>query len=138
LADSALEASKACKGKNALTCFGETVHWDSWTRLEEACQLLAELRETEALSSGYVYRLLQFIDMRKKEAAGSAEAAIWRARFGYATRRYIVDKRRTLESEAARAELFSRLAHAIGGSIDSLGSSYRIALFNHLYQVRRS
>jgi hypothetical protein len=44
--------------------------------LEEAYRSLAELREVEALSSGYVYRLLQFIEMRQKEEAGSAEAAI--------------------------------------------------------------
>ena len=60
--------------------------------LEEALHHLDKLKTEESLSSGYVYRLLRYVDMCAKEKDGSSEAAIWRAQFKYATRRYIVDK----------------------------------------------
>jgi CRISPR-associated protein Csm1 len=135
LADAGLEAAKAHAGKNALTCFDETLAWKDWPAIEDALQHLEDLKLEEALSSGYVYRLLQFVDMAAKEKKGAPEAAIWRAQFKYATRRYIVDKRKGLD-EPARRQLFGRLAQEIGGSIEQLESRYRIALFNHLYRMR--
>ena len=124
-------AGQTHEGKNAVTCFDEVVPWKDWPALEDALQRLDDLKVEESLSTGYVYRLLQFVDMKK----GSPEAAIWRAQFKYATRRYIVDKRKGLD-EPARQELFARLAQEIGGAIAQLESRYRIALFNHLYRMR--
>jgi CRISPR-associated protein Csm1 len=135
LADAGLEAAKAHNGKNAVTCFDETLAWKDWPAIEKALQRLDDLKAEEALSSGYVYRLLQFVDMSAKEKKGSAEAAIWRAQFKYATRRYVVDKRKNLD-ELERQQLFARLAQDIGGSIEQHESRYRIALFNHLYRMR--
>ena len=136
LAENGLEAAKAEVGKNAVTCFGETVYWKDWPAVEEALQRLEALKVEVALSTGYIYRLLQFVDMCAKERRdGSPEAAIWRARFKYATFRYIVDKRKGLD-EPGRKQLFTRLAQQIGGAISQLGSHYRIALFNYLYRMR--
>jgi hypothetical protein len=87
------------------------------------------------LSAGYVYRLLQIIDMRKEEKwNGSAAAAIWRARPKYATRRFVVDKKRELD-ETDRQRLFLEIVEPIANAIETLGSAYRVALFNHLYRM---
>jgi CRISPR-associated protein Csm1 len=141
LAKGALDAAKEWPDKeqpekNAVTCFGETVAWSKWPELELALADLEARSTGENLSSGYVYRLLQFIDMRKQEEEGrSPEAARWRALFHYATARYIVDKRRGLDS-GGRKQLFTMLAREIGDRVERLGPSYRIALFNHLYRRR--
>jgi CRISPR-associated protein Csm1 len=135
LAEDALEAAKSAPGKNAVTCFGETVSWKTWRELEHALTELDDLAAEETLSSGYVYRLLQFVEMRQREKDGKPEAAIWRGLFQYATRRYIVDKRRGLE-EADRQRLFASLARSLAAAIENLGSAYRIALFDHLYRKR--
>ena len=118
-----------------MTCFGETLPWSSWSEVERALEQLDDLDAQETLSSGYVYRLLQFVKMRKMEKAGMPGAAIWRARFQYLTRRYIVDKRRGLD-EGGRQRLFASLAQGLGDAIEKLGSTYRITLFNHLYRTR--
>ena len=118
-----------------MTCFGETLPWSTWPEVERALAQLDDLDAEETLSSGYVYRLLQFVGMRKREKAGEPEAAIWRALFQYLTRRYIVDKRKGLD-EDGRQQLFVSLARGIAAAIENLGSAYRITLFNHLYRTR--
>lgn len=135
LAEAALGQSKGRDGKDAITCFGETVGWFDWPRLENALARLEDLRRQEALTSGYVYGLLQFVDLRQREKKGEAQAAMWRSRLAYRTRRYIVDKRRSLDDEARRG-LYAQLAGEFSSAIDQLDSSYRIVLFNHLYQHR--
>lgn len=123
--------------KNAVTCFGETVAWSCWPKLDEALQRLDALRKEVDLSTGYVYGLLQFIDLRAREAAGEPEAAMWRSRFQYRTRRFVVDRVKGLQKEADRMDCFNKLAANIGiKGIDDLGTKYRVVLFNHLYQFR--
>lgn len=135
LADAALADAKQRDGKDGLACFGETVGWADWPRLEAALDRLQQLHREQALTSGYVYGLLQFVDLRQRERNGEAQAAMWRSRFAYRTRRYIVDKRRSLDKDARR-QLYTQLAGELGSALDELGSSYRIVLFNHLYQYR--
>lgn len=136
LAAAALEESKGHEGKNAVTCFGETVPWSRWAGIEEALSQLNELREVEDLSAGYVYGLLQFVGMREREKEGKQpEAAMWRSRLAYRTRRYVVDKRKHL-GEDQRRQLHVKLVGEIGGALATLESAYRIVLFNHLYQYR--
>lgn len=140
LAEAALDRAKAWPDKeepkkNAVTCFGETVAWSEWPKLEEALVTLDRLIDDADLSHGYVYRLLHFVDMHKRERCGSAEAAIWRARLNYATRRFVVDKQRGLKDEE-RQPRFTEIVTPIANAIDNLGSAYRIPLFNHLYRMR--
>lgn len=137
LAEDALSAAKEHNGKNAVTCFGETVTWPQWPALEAALARLNELRRDMYLSTGFVYGLQQFVDLRRKEKEGRvAEAAIWRSRLAYRTRRFVVDKRRGLNEEERRSHT-TRIIKDIGGAgIETLGPAYRIVLFNHLYQFR--
>jgi CRISPR-associated protein Csm1 len=116
----------ALPSKNAVSCFGQTVDWGRWAELEASLNRLQDLHQQLHLTTGYVYSLLQFVDMRQKELAGDAEAAMWRSRFGYRTRRFVIDRQRFVE-----------LASDIGTrGIEGLGPAYRIVLFNHLYQFR--
>jgi CRISPR-associated protein Csm1 len=140
LTEAALDAAKEWPDKeqpkkNAVTCFGETVAWSEWPKLEKALSTLNALIDEADLSAGYVYRLLQFINMRREEQKGTAAAAMWRARLKYATRRFVVDKKRGLD-EAASRRLFLQIVGPIVNAIETLGSAYRIALFNHLYRIR--
>jgi len=73
--------------------------------------------------------------MRREEQKGAAAAAIWRARLKYATRRFVVDKKTRL-NERERERLFMEIVEPIANAIDTLGSAYRVALFNHLYRIR--
>jgi CRISPR-associated protein Csm1 len=136
LAEDALKAAKAHSGKNAISCFGETLAWSGWPAIESAHARLGELRREMKLSTGYVYGLLQFVDMERQTREGKPEAAIWRSRFQYRTRRFVVDKLRGLD-EVARQQRFTQLVTDIAAEgIGKLGSNYRIVLFNHLYQFR--
>jgi CRISPR-associated protein Csm1 len=141
LADEALKASKRWPDKersekNAVTCFRETVAWTEWSKLEQTLAELDVLIEEADLSAGYVYRLLQFVDMRREEKQKrTPEAAMWRARLKYATRRFVVDKKKGLD-EAGRQRVFLAIVEPIVNAIETLGSAYRLVLFNHLYRMR--
>ncbi len=71
-----------------------------------------------------------------KKKKGSAAAVIWRARLKYATRRFVVDKQSELKDEADRQRRFTEIVTPVANGIDTLGSAYRIAWFNHLYRMR--
>lgn len=137
LAEYALAAAKSREGKNSVTCFGQTVRWAHWQDLENALARLGELRAHAQLSTGYVYGLLQFVEMRRQEQEeGKAEAAMWRSRLAYRTRRFVVDRRRKLD-EAGKRALHTLLVEDIGNAgIERIGPSYQVVLFNHLYQFR--
>jgi CRISPR-associated protein Csm1 len=135
LADEALESAKEHPGKDAVTCFNETIAWRDWSSIEQALAALEQLKAQQELSTGYIYRLLRFVDLREHEQKGSPEAAIWRSQFKYATRRYIVDKRGELR-ESEQQQLFIRIAEDIGDAIMKLQSRYRVVLFNYLYAIR--
>lgn len=142
LAEEALGKAKGYQGQNgqpskdAITCFGETLPWSAWPAIETAYARLGELRHDFKLSTGYVYGLLHFVEMERETRAGRPDASIWRSRFQYRTRRFVVDKLRGLD-ESARRQRFTQLITDIGAKgIGELGPNYRIVLFNHLYQFR--
>lgn len=137
LAEDALAAAKRHDGKNAVTCFGETVGWGNWDALEGALERLGSLHGEARLSTGYVYGLLQFVELRRQEEhEKKPEAAIWRSRLAYRTRRFVIDRMKGLD-EAERRRRFMEIVADIGDKgIGQFGSAYRIALFNHLYQFR--
>ena len=137
LAEDALAEAKKHPGKNAVTCFGETIAWKHWCELEAALTRLTVLRDELRLSTGFVYGLQQFVDMRQKEKEERvAEAAMWRSRLAYRTRRFVDDKLRKLDEQSRRQQT-NRIIQDIGGlGIETLGPAYRIVLFNHLYEFR--
>lgn len=138
LADDALAAAKQRDGKDAVTCFGETVSWAQWPLIQAALGDLDSLRHELGgqLSTGYVYGLLQFVEARAREQQGDVNAAMWRSRFAYRTRRFVVDRLKERD-EQRRRERYIRIAEQIAGrGIESLGGAYRIALYSYLYGSR--
>jgi CRISPR-associated protein Csm1 len=133
LGEQAEEALDAAKGrdKNALVLFGERVRWPDWPKVRQAQQQLDEARAAYALSTGYVYGLLQLVDLAADSS--NPEHAMWRSRFAYRTRRYVVDKLPEDRRQRAQTELSVALGQH---GIQELGSRYRIPLFNHFYRQR--
>jgi CRISPR-associated protein Csm1 len=143
LAEEALGAAKGYDGKNAITCFGESVPWSSWEALEESLERLDALRraDTAGLSTGYVYGLQQFVEMRRlEETERVPEAAMWRAAPGlpYPALRGRQTSRGLDEDGKRQSDHTTRIIQDIGGHRhrDSSAPPYRIVLFNHLYQFR--
>ncbi len=122
LAEDALDEAKSRPGKDAVSCFGQTVAWSSWPSLEASL-------------------LLQFIDMQHLATqdvgkGGDPTQAMWRSRLAYRTRRMLLKARGAGDDAALRmlqAELLNDIA--VQG-IERFGAAYRIPLFNHLYRYR--
>ena len=134
LASQAEEALSAAKGidKNALVLFNERVRWPEWGKVQAAQDQLKRMRESYDLSTSYVYGLMQLIDLASDKT--NPEHAMWRSRFAYRTRRYVVDKIRDPDK---RQRAQTELSVALGQQgIEELGTSYRIPLFNHFYRQR--
>lgn len=118
--------------KNALVVYGERVPWSDWSKVQAAQEQLERVRADYDLSTGYVYDLLQLIDLAGDKT--NPEHAMWRSRFAYRTRRYVVDKVREPDRrQRAQAELSVALGKQ---GIEDLGTKYRIPLFNHFYSQR--
>jgi CRISPR-associated protein Csm1 len=135
-AESALDAAKGhgtsdIKEKNAFCLYNEIVPWSQWDKLAELETEVQTLADDYKLSTGYIYGLLSLIELaRDKE---KPESAMWRSRFAYRTRRYVVDK---LKQEA-RGTAQTRLAYTFGErGIAQLQGRFRIPLFNFFYSKR--
>lgn len=139
-AEDALDAAKAgshpdpAQRKNALVVYGERVRWPEWKVIEYTQQQLDDVRAAYGLSTSYVYSLLHLIDL--KADTHNPEHAMWRSRFAYRTRRYVVDKLKDRDP-LARAQAQTRLAQVLGEQgLELLGTQFRIPLFNHFYRQR--
>lgn len=146
LAEEALDQSKefpkgqSTKTKNAVTCFGQTVSWDTFTELMQREKALEQIVQGYALTSGYLYALLAYADMAAVVSA-RPEAAIWHSYFSYRTRRLAETRYREIEDrgerERKRRELQDKLCAEIAGNgIEKHGAAYKIALFTYLYRQR--
>ena len=126
--------NQAEERKNALVVYGERVRWPDWPKIESMQQQLDDVRADYDLSTSYVYSLLHLITL--KADAQNPEHPMWRSRFAYRTRRYVVDKLKDRDA-LARAQAQTRLAQVLGEQgLEKLGSKFRIPLFNHFYRQR--
>lgn len=139
-AEDALDAAKAsghadpAQRKNAVVVYGERVRWADWSAIEAMQQQLDAVRADYGLSTSYVYSLLHLIDL--KADTHNPEHPMWRSRFAYRTRRYVVDKLKDRDP-LARAQVQTRLAQVLGEQgLQQLGTRFRIPLFNHFYRQR--
>jgi CRISPR-associated protein Csm1 len=143
-AEAALEAAKQYPGKNAVTCFGKTVSWPQFSALMQMSGQFAEMKQDFGLSSGFIYGLLQLIDMAANEHK-KPENALWRSWLTYRVQRHIGDciKRGSgaAQHDPAVAKeqnklLVQTLIKQFAGDISKYGATYCIALYLHLYQYR--
>ncbi|MEQ1620566.1 MAG: type III-A CRISPR-associated protein Cas10/Csm1 [Methylococcales bacterium] len=141
MAEKALEQAKGHNPKDekpapkdAVCCFNQQMFWDEFTALENRRNRLAELSQDHNLSTGYVYSLLNLIDMAEK-VNEKPENAIWHSYFAYRTVR-MLERNKQLDKDQRKrrqAELAEEIANA---GIIRHGGNYRVALFCHLYQQR--
>lgn len=142
MAEEALEQAKAhnpnnstIAPKNAVTCFSEQMFWPEFTQLTvNRCEGLQQLSDQHALSTGYVYGLLNLIDMAEAVKL-KPENAIWHSYFAYRTVRMLECKKELDKDQRKRRQ--AELAEEIANSgIIRHGGNYRVALFCYLYQQR--
>ena len=139
MGEEALDASKGHRlentgPKNAVTCFGRTVDWETFSGLLHARERIAELAGQSALSRGYFYGLLELVDLFEG-LDQRPENSIWRSRFHYRTWRAL-ERVRDLDLEERR-RLMGTLAKELSeDGIERFKGDYRIALFAHLYRNR--
>jgi CRISPR-associated protein Csm1 len=129
-AEEALEAAKG-SGKNALSLFGEIVRWNEWSTIAAIENELEQLNHDYDLSTGYTYGLLSLVDLASDKS--NPEAPMWRSRFVYRTRRYVVDKLKPEQRNIAQTRLATTLGER---GIGQLGRRFRIPLFNFFYRQR--
>lgn len=128
-------AKDALLPKNAVSCFNQPMFWEEFVELtENRLQGLARLNREHCLSTGYVYGLLNLIDMAEK-VGERPENALWHSYFAYRTVR-MLERNRNLDKDQRKrrqAELAEEIANA---GIIRHGGNYRVSLFCHLYQQR--
>ncbi len=147
LAEEGLEQSKAYNPngikiapKNAVSCFNQLISWEEFDALlSQRLPELQRLTEKNDLSTGYVYGLLNLIDMKEKETE-RPENALWHSYFAYRTAR-MLDKQKFGEDKQKAREERSRRHTELAIEIADAGiqrhqGNYRVALFCHLYQQR--
>ncbi|MDM7457533.1 MAG: type III-A CRISPR-associated protein Cas10/Csm1 [Tepidimonas sp.] len=138
-AEAALEDAKKLPGKNAVTCFGQSVSWSTFTDLMAREEALEQLSRELKLSAGYLYGLLHLTDMAADQTR--PENALWHSRFAYRTRRMLEARIRNEgdrdAAERKRRQLQQQLAVEIASQgIERHRAAYKIALFTYLYQQR--
>ena len=135
LGEDALEKAKHHEGKNAVTCFGQTVSWADFAKLTgDRYQDLNTLRDECNLSTAYIYSLLRLTDM----AADSTkpENNLWRSQLYYRTYRAVASQRGLDKEQKKNCAI--RLATNIGEQgIKEFTNGYRITLQAHLYRYRK-
>jgi CRISPR-associated protein Csm1 len=141
LAEEGLEQAKAHNPeksekapKNAVSCFNQHMTWAIFEKLlNQHLPALERHVDQNDLSTGYVYGLLNLIDMAEK-VGERPENAIWHSYFAYRTARMLERKKLDKTERIKRQEILAReIAHA---GIEEYKGNYRFALFCHLYQRR--
>ena len=120
--------------KNTVTCFNQIMSWDKFAEiLSQHLPVLAQHANDYSLSTGYVYGLLNLIDMAEKENVIPVNA-MWHSYFSYRTAR-MLDRKKLEKRE--RENILNRLALDFAHKgIRDLKGNYRLALFCYLYQQR--
>ncbi len=120
--------------KNAISCFNQVMFWDEFVALSLRSQRLSELSRELKLSTGYVYGLLNLIDM-EEQVDKKPQNAIWHSYFAYRTVR-MLERNKQLDKEQRKRRQVELAEEIVNSGIKRHGGNYRVALFCHLYQER--
>lgn len=141
MAEEALEQAKAYNPnhapmapKNAVTCFNQRMFWPEFDAVQLRSLRLDELAKELNLSTGYVYGLLNLIDMAEK-VGEKPENALWHSYFAYRTVR-MLERNKHLDREQRKRRQAALAEEIANAGIVRHGGNYRVALFCHLYQQR--
>lgn len=143
-AEQALNASKSIddKQKNAITCFGQTMHWPEFDSLIIETQWLENTKSKYDFSAGYIYGLLELSEMADKSNRHIPEKSIWRSHLSYRTFRNLFDKSKTISNETAedrheRIKMESTdLVCKLANKFTTHGRDYHVPIYVHLYTHR--
>lgn len=136
LTENELDKSKKLDGKNGVCCFGLPVKTEDFVQLLKSVELesdesLEKKTCQHALSSGYIYNLIELCEMAQ-QAEKKPRAAIWRSKLVYRTMRLKDTKQDGLSDD----EILKDLSAFLGDKIDFYKENYKIALFLYLYKHR--
>jgi len=119
------------KLKNAVSCFGEEMHWDLYKELLGKGAELEALASKFKLSTGFVYGMLTLLDMADDEVIKKdPTAARWRSYLMYRTQRAIAGKKRGLQQDVEEVATF------FGGLFLNYKRAAKLPLFSYLYKNR--
>ena len=120
-----LERSKEIdENKDALTIWGETVKWKSYTTVFEALQKVFE--KYQDLEASTVYRFLKFCEMSKKAKEGDVKETIWKSKLNY-----LFSRNLDMKKDGA-------LMEALGKYIEEYPSQTKLFLNEFVYRRRAS
>jgi hypothetical protein len=134
--EKALEDAKEMDGKAAITLFGETAKLDQYR--EEGDAFLYELKQAENeaidLTSAFLYRLLELLEMRLTLRAGNLEGAMWKSKLNYTFRRNVFDRIK----EKSKTDQAERLLEQCDNMIEHHPEVARMVLNEFIYKRRRA
>ncbi|MCF7992152.1 MAG: type III-A CRISPR-associated protein Cas10/Csm1 [Thiohalocapsa sp.] len=139
LGERALEAAKHNRPeKDSVTCFDQSVAWETYDALVDAGAELSRLADEFSLSTAYLYGLLDLVE-KAEQVDERPENAMWHSQFAYRTFR-MLERAPGLtgrDKDPERRRLMQQLAVVIAqNGIERYGGAYRIPLFTHLYRTR--
>jgi CRISPR-associated protein Csm1 len=136
LAEDALEHAKSLEGKNGVHLMGQTMGWEQFRGLSQACEALDQLRDDAHLSTGFIYGLLELARMAADGV--SPEAARWRSLLNYRSWRHLEKLINAKKIPRDRqAPLHQRTVRDIGeNGIQKFRAAYQVAVTTHLYLNR--
>jgi len=123
------------KEKNAIAIFGEVLSFDEFNNEDELIFIKEELEEFNsifALSTAFLYRLLDFCESAKKinnKEKVSFDDSLWISRFNYMFRRNIEEK---VDFDV------NRFKKTIFNAIKNHPISTKIALYEFIYKRRKN
>jgi hypothetical protein len=134
--EKALEDAKKMPNKAAITLFGETAKLDQYR--EEGDAFLHELKQAEDeaidLTSAFLYRLLELLEMRLTLRAGNLEGAMWKSKLNYTFRRNVFDRIK----EKSKTDQAERLLEQCDNMIEHHPEVARMVLNEFIYKRRRA
>lgn len=140
MGEEALERAKHHEGKNAVTCFNQTVSWIDFENLfskpDSATEHLAFLNKEHDLSTAYIYGLLRLTDMAENKPK-KPENALWRSQLHYRTARFMDRKRKYSDANQRKRDALQLIQDIGENGINKFKGGYKIALHAYLYQNRK-
>ncbi len=127
-----LENAKELDGKDALSLFGECVKWKDYKdkELQDFYSLLITYDEKNILSTGFIYALLDFIDMsiNIQNKSFSMLDTMWKSKLNYTFSRNINIK------EKEKSEDFLILLNSL---IENKPKALKMKIFEFIYKRRK-
>lgn len=133
-AEEALARAKSLPGKNALSLYGNEIHWEQLPDLQQAEDFLRHAADEFGVTSGYLYRLFEILEMAGRKH--SPEAAMWRSRLYYSTARLFERQRETQSRDRTRDR--DQFMQTLLGYLEKNEATFRIPLTNVFYSIREA